>query len=35
MWDQLIMCYRLLGKKQVAQEIVIQRLKVSAGGGEE
>lgn len=28
MWDQLIVCYRLLDKKQVAQELVLTRLKV-------
>lgn len=28
MWDQLIVCYRLLDKKQVAQELVLERLKV-------
>jgi hypothetical protein len=28
MWDQLILCYRLLDKKQVAQELVLQRLQV-------
>jgi hypothetical protein len=30
MWDQLILCYRLLDKKQVAQELVLQRLQVGA-----
>jgi hypothetical protein len=30
MWDQLIVCYRLLGKKAVAQELVLSRLKVGA-----
>jgi hypothetical protein len=28
MWDQLIVCYRLLDKKQVAQELVLARLQV-------
>lgn len=28
MWDQLTLCYRLLDKKQVAQELVLQRLQV-------
>jgi hypothetical protein len=28
MWDQLIVCYRLLDKKQAAQELVLARLKV-------
>jgi hypothetical protein len=31
MWDQLILCYRLLDKKQVAQELVLQRLQVRRG----
>jgi hypothetical protein len=30
MWDQLIVCYRLLDKKQVAQELVLARLQVCA-----
>ncbi|WIA10643.1 hypothetical protein OEZ85_010823 [Tetradesmus obliquus] len=29
MWDQLILCYRLLDKKQVAQELVLQRLQAN------
>lgn len=28
MWDQLIVCYRLLDKKQAAQELVLTRLQV-------
>jgi hypothetical protein len=32
MWDQLIVCYRLLGKKQVAQELVLARLQVRSAG---
>jgi hypothetical protein len=28
MWDQLIVCYRLLEKKQAAQELVLARLQV-------
>lgn len=28
MWDQLIVCYRLLDKNQVAQELVLARLQV-------
>lgn len=28
MWDQLIVCYRLLDKKQAAQELVLARLQV-------
>lgn len=31
MWDQLIVCYRLLDKKAVAQELVLARLKVGGG----
>jgi hypothetical protein len=33
MWDQLIVCYRLLDKKQVAQELVMARLQVGGTGG--
>ncbi|KAF6259400.1 hypothetical protein COO60DRAFT_1008225 [Scenedesmus sp. NREL 46B-D3] len=29
MWDPLILCYRLLDKKQAAQELVLQRLQVN------
>lgn len=29
MWDQLVLCYQLLGKKQAAQEIVMQRLRAA------
>jgi hypothetical protein len=28
MWDQLIVCYRLLDKRAAAQEVISQRLKV-------
>jgi hypothetical protein len=31
MWDQLILCYQLLDKKQAAQELVLQRLQVRRG----
>ncbi len=32
MWDQLILCYQLLDKRQVARELIQQRLKVGASG---
>jgi hypothetical protein len=33
MWDQLIVCYQLLGKKQLAVEVIQQRLQVGARAG--
>lgn len=28
MWDQLVVCYRLLDKRQAAQDLVMQMIKV-------
>jgi hypothetical protein len=33
MWDQLIVCYQLLGKKAAALDAIHARLEVGRGGG--
>jgi hypothetical protein len=33
MWDQLIVCYRLLDKRAAAQEVISKRLKVGLRAG--